>query len=215
MQYNKWLKTNASQYFKRRRFNFLDAMTNYQLTCSKEPLKVLEVGCASGKDFLSFATDCEQLELYGLDIKEYPIKQKNVKFIVGDAEKMDFPDNYFDITISIGVLEHIQPIEKLARMIQEINRVSKSFYMIMPSVTTPFEPHTHQFFWALRRNRKFHPWLLFFDDLTWLKFTGFEQAAAKQVRYIPGLITNLCIYKNEESIQKSKIEYKLWEKFKY
>lgn len=215
MQYNKWLKTGASQYFKRRRFSFLDEMTQNALTNSKQPLKVLDIGCASGKDFLSFAAEYDNIDLYGLDIKEYPMEMKNVHFIVGDAEKMDFPDKYFDITVSIGVLEHIQPIEKLARMIQEIDRVSKTFYMIMPSVSTPYEPHTHQFFWALKKSRKFHPWLLFFDDLTWLKFTGFEQAAVKRMRYIPGLITNICVYKNEDSIKISQVEHKLWEKIRY
>lgn len=214
MQYNKWLKTNASQYFKRRRFHFIDKMTGGALS-GNSTLKVVDVGCASGKDFLSFMSDQDSIELYGIDIKPYEIQQKNVKFIVADAEKMDFPDKYFDITVSIGVLEHIQPIEKLARMIKEIDRVSKSYYIIVPSVATPYEPHTHQFLWPLRRKRKFHPWLLFFDDLTWLKFEGFEQAAVKRFAYIPGLITNLCIYKNEESIQKSKIERKLWEKMRY
>lgn len=198
MTHKKWLKTSISRYFKERRFNQLDDLMDGALRSRHdEPIKILDVGCASGKDFISFLKNRSDIELYGLDIKAYDVDHDNINFIIGDAEHMDYPDNYFDITVSIGMLEHIQPIEKMTKVIQEIERVSKAHYIVVPSINTIYEPHTGQFFWALRKKRKPHPWLLYFDDRTWLKFQGFYDSKIKRFWYIPGLISNLCIYKKD------------------
>lgn len=215
MKHSRWLKTTISQTFKQRRFDTLDKMSNHQLTNPKGKIRVLDVGCAEGKDVLKFIGDNPNIELYGLDIKEYEMMNKKVNFIIGDASSMDFPDDYFDVVVSIGTLEHIQPIEKLSEAIREIDRVSKEFYILVPAITTPYEPHAHQFFWGLRRHRKHHPWLLFFDDLTWLKFGGFAKAYVRRFWYIPGFISNLIIYKNAESHKLSSRELNLWQNFKY
>ncbi len=215
MNYSKWLKTGISKKFKQRRFDKIDKMCNHQLTTPSKKIKVLDVGCAEGKDMLRFIKKNPNIELYGLDIKKYDMINKDVTFIIGDAEKMEYADGFFDLVISIGTLEHIQPIEKLSKVIKEINRISKEFYIIIPAITTFYEPHTHQFLWGLRRHRKHHPWLMFFDDLTWLKFEGFSTAFVKRFWYIPGLISNLIIYKNKEATIKAAKEYALWEKKKY
>lgn len=215
MNYSKWLKTNISQKFKQRRFDTIDQMCDNQLSNPTKKIKVLDVGCAEGKDMLSFVKKNPNIELYGLDIKQYDMINKDVNFLIGDASNMDFEDNYFDYVISIGTLEHVQPIEKLCDAIKEIDRVSKEFYIMVPAITTPYEPHAHQFFWGLRRHRKHHPWLMFFDDLTWLKFEGFSNAFVKRFWYIPGLISNLIIYKNTEASKKASVEYKLWQKKSY
>lgn len=215
MRYSNWLKTGLSKKLKARRFHELDAMCDYKLTKPTHKVRILDVGCAQGKDVLSFMKKNENIDLYGLDIKEYDMINKDVTFIIGDAAKMDYPDNYFDVTLSVGMLEHIQPMESMCQVIKEINRVSKEFYIMVPAITTPYEPHTHQFLWGLSRHRKHHPWLLFFDDLTWLKFEGFKSAYVKRFWYIPGLISNLIIYKNSTSKKQSSVSLDLFEKFKY
>lgn len=215
MKHNSWKKTNVARYFKQRRFNTLDAMTGHQLTNPTKPIRILDVGCAEGKDVLSFIPNHPNIECYGLDIKSYDMINKNVTFIQGDAAHMDYPDDYFDIVVSVGMLEHIQPIETMCEVIEEIHRVSKQFYIMVPAITTPYEPHTHQFLWPLRRHRKHHPWLLFFDDQTWLKFNGFREAYVKRFWYIPGMICNLIIYKDKTSKVKRKRKLKLWERYSY
>jgi len=215
MQHSKWLKTGISGYFKRRRFDTLDKMTGNMLTHPTRKIRILDVGCAEGKDILRFI-DHPDIEVYGLDIKDYDQHlNKHMTMIIGDASNMDFEDNFFDIVLSVGTLEHVQPIEKLSEAIKEINRVAKEFYLMMPSITTPYEPHAHQFFWGLRRKRKYHPWLMFFDDLTWLKFQGFTSAYVQQFWYIPGLIKNIIVYKNQRSQAINKVDLKLWQTFKY
>jgi ubiquinone/menaquinone biosynthesis C-methylase UbiE len=215
MKHSEWLKTGISKTFKQRRFDTIDKLCHYQLSHPTRKIKVLDVGCAEGKDILSFIPKNPNIELYGLDIKEYDMINKDVNFIIGDASNMDYPDDFFDIIVSVGTLEHVQPIEKLCDAIKEINRVSKEFYIMVPAITTPYEPHAHQFFWGLRRHRKHHPWLMFFDDLTWLKFEGFSHAFVTRFWYIPGFISNLIIYKNTEATKKATVEYKLWQKKKY
>jgi ubiquinone/menaquinone biosynthesis C-methylase UbiE len=52
----------------------------------------------------------------------YESKNKNLKFVQGNAESLDFPDSEFDFVFSISVLEHIKNPEKA---LQEMFRVLK------------------------------------------------------------------------------------------
>jgi ubiquinone/menaquinone biosynthesis C-methylase UbiE len=165
-------------------------------------LRILEIGCGEGKDVIQFLNDDMKYELYGMDIRENHIQQSNFTFCRHDAEKIPFEDDYFDLVLSVGVLEHIEPIEKLSKMIKEIDRVAKNYMMIVPSLNTPIEPHTMGFFWPLRlakgmveKNAKSVLKLNFFTDHTWSKFEGFHQAEIKRKWYIPPLILNTFIYK--------------------
>ncbi len=137
-------------------------------------------------------------ELWGLDIFDVGFRQEKFTFIQGDAENIDFPDKFFDVVISIGVLEHIVPIEKLAKVISEIERVSKAYCIVVPSISTIVEPHVWQVFWQLKsmRSPKLSG-LNYFSDEAWLSFKGFIDGGAKVRRayYLPPLISNLFIYK--------------------
>lgn len=217
MKHSKWLQSSISERFKRRRFEKLNQLCGGRLTNPKRPIRILDVGCAQGKDVLRFIPDHPNITLYGLDIKEYPMLNPKARLIIGDAANMPFEDDYFDIVVSVGMLEHIQPMENMCQVIQEIKRVSKEFYIMVPAITTPYEPHTHQFRWGLRRSRKHHPWLLFFDDQTWLKFTGFAQSEVMRYWYIPAFICNLIIYDNPTSHQRAveREQRKLWQRYRY
>ena len=104
-----------------------------------ENLKILEIGCGRGEDYIEHCKSLSNLELYGIDIFDYSIEQENFTFMKADAKKIDFPDMYFDFVLSFGVLEHIQPIEKLSIIIKEMGRVSKSSIHVVPAVSTKFE----------------------------------------------------------------------------
>jgi len=162
--------------------------------------KILEVGCANGKDFIQFCRSNDEVELVGLDIQDYGLEQSNFEMIVGDAEKIDYPDNYFDLAVSFGVLEHIQPIEKLCAVISEIDRVSKSYVVIVPSISTLIEPHAASVLWQLRarERKKQYRRLNYFSDEAWLQFQGFSQAKAKRFYHLPPFVSNLMIYKTSE-----------------
>lgn len=160
--------------------------------------KVLDVGCANGKDFLQFLLPLEDVYLFGLDVRFQDYQAEQCRFIKADASAIPFDDKYFDLVVSIGMLEHIGPIEKLSQVIAEIDRVAKSFAVVVPSVSTMLEPHTVEPFWQLRDKGKKRPYsgLFYFSDETWLQFKGFASAKIRRFYYLPPLISDVVIYRS-------------------
>ena len=194
----RWHKTKLSGYFKHKRFKRLLSFYLGNNRALNTPLKVLDIGCGTGRDFLNFVLNNQAYELHGVDIAEHGILGNNFTFTQCDAESLPFPDMHFDLTVSFGVLEHIEPIEKLCRVIAEINRVSKAYYIIVPSIATPVEPHLGIPFWQLKDHNKKQKAqrINYFSDEAWLKFNGFSQALVKRQYYIPLLKQDLLIYKH-------------------
>lgn len=87
-------------------------------------LKILDVGCGTGalmKELRPYG------EVYGLDFSERAIEfckeRGETNLTLGSLDKLPFPDNYFDIVLSLDVLEHI---EDDVRAISEIKRVLRT-----------------------------------------------------------------------------------------
>jgi ubiquinone/menaquinone biosynthesis C-methylase UbiE len=184
---------------KRRRLLYVNAILEGRLFDKSwlNGKKILDIGCSSGADFLQFFKDIEGVNLTGIDIAPQNIQQSNVTFLQMDAEATPFQNKSFDLTVSIGVLEHIEPIEKLSKVIAEIDRVSKEYVIIVPNILTFLEPHAVEFFWQLRsmNKKKKYNALNYFSDEAWLQFGGFSGAAITRFSYIPGLIKNTIIVK--------------------
>jgi SAM-dependent methyltransferase len=90
-------------------------------------LRVLEVGCGLGTDGAQFAQ--AGADYTGIDLTDAAIDLARRRFElfnlpgtfrVGDAERLDFPDDSFDLVYSHGVLHHTPDI---AAAIREIHRV--------------------------------------------------------------------------------------------
>jgi len=81
--------------------------------------KLLDVGCGNGSYL-----DLFKCEVTGVDPSEKLIKQYKGKhkLVVGRAEKLDFPDNSFDIIISITAIHNFRDIEKGLREIRRVGR---------------------------------------------------------------------------------------------
>lgn len=181
-----------------RRLRHMDHLIGDVLFNKGIKYRILEVGCGDGRDFVTWFADREDLDIHGLDLTDFEIDQSNFKLVIADAERIEYPDKYFDLVISIGVLEHIQPIEKLSKVIKEIDRVSKSYIVGIPSIDTFIEPHTMKIRWQLRdHNKKDHSQCLnYYSDEAWLQFEGFIGANTNRFDFIPGLIGNLFVYRN-------------------
>jgi SAM-dependent methyltransferase len=90
-------------------------------------LQVLEVGCGLGTDGAQFAN--AGADYTGIDLTEAAVDLARRRFElfnlggtfrVADAERLDFPDNSFDLVYSHGVLHHTPDT---AAAIREIHRV--------------------------------------------------------------------------------------------
>lgn len=196
--YQAW-KNNGATFWKKRRFKKILRLIPLP---EDRPVRVLEVGCANGKDFIQFLRNDPRFEVWGVDIQDCTPAAEEFRFILADAAALPFPDQSFDLVVSIGLLEHIEPMEKLCRVIQEFERVGRHQVSIVPSVSTLIEPHCCGLFFPLRLHRRMcaaqtgvplH--LNFFTEHTWTKFEGFYDCKVKRFFYLPPLVRNTAIYK--------------------
>ena len=91
--------------------------------------RVLEIGCGTGTDLLQFARGGARVTGVDLTPRSIEIAQRRFEvygqsgeFGLGDAEKLNFPDESFDVVYSFGVIHHTPDTEAAAR---EIHRVLK------------------------------------------------------------------------------------------
>ncbi|MCL5035988.1 MAG: class I SAM-dependent methyltransferase [Chloroflexi bacterium] len=91
--------------------------------------KLLEIGCGIGVDLMEFARGSAIVT--GVDLTQEPLEitRKGFEahglrgeFFLADAEKLDFPDESFDVVYSFGVIHHTPNTENA---IKEIHRVLK------------------------------------------------------------------------------------------
>ena len=101
-----------------------------KLIAPKKPKKILDVATGTG-DLAIALGETLATEIVGIDISEEMLEigkkkvdkspwYKNIKMKIGDAEKISYPDNYFDaVTVSFGV----RNFENLDKGLMEIFRV--------------------------------------------------------------------------------------------
>jgi len=87
--------------------------------------KVIDIGCAKGflvKDLVDLGIDA-----YGLDISEYAltncVPEISDRLIIGNALKLPFENNFFDLAISINTLHNLKKSDVIIA-IKELQRVS-------------------------------------------------------------------------------------------
>ena len=89
---------------------------------------VLDVGCAKGFMLNDFVELIPGITVKGVDVSEYAIEHAmdNVKPYLqrACATKLPFPDNSFDVTISINTVHNLE-YEECAQALQEVERVSR------------------------------------------------------------------------------------------
>ena len=114
---------------------------NYVLRTFRPPIAVLEAGCGLGR--WAIALSQKQYQVTGIEIEREAvdiIKQhyssENLNIVQGDILDMPFPDHYFDLVLSLGVLEHFEDIGVQGKAITEHLRVLKNEGVFL--VTVPY-----------------------------------------------------------------------------
>ena len=130
---------------------------------------ILDVGCAKGFMLYDFSKLIPGITLKGVDISEYAINNAmpEVKKLlqVANAKKLPFPDNYFDVVISINTIHNLEPAEcKIA--LQEISRVSKKNSFVTVDAHRTEEEKKRMVAWNLtgRTIMSVQDWKLFFKE---------------------------------------------------
>jgi SAM-dependent methyltransferase len=101
-----------------------DIVHHYKL---KSGSKVLDIGCAKGflvKDLLKV---CPGLEVYGIDISKYAVlnceKEVIGRLHIGDAASLPFPDNSFDLALSINTIHNLDR-QGCIKALNEMSRIA-------------------------------------------------------------------------------------------
>jgi len=93
--------------------------------------RVLDVGCGKGYLLYDFTLVVPGVEVYGLDISKYAIRNAKEeirdRLQVGNANALPYPDRSFDLVVSITTLHnlHCYDLEKALREIERVGRKHK------------------------------------------------------------------------------------------
>jgi ubiquinone/menaquinone biosynthesis C-methylase UbiE len=107
--------------------------------------RILDIGCGIG----SFEEMLPELNIIGLDsskeMLEEARRRSDKKFVLGDAENLDFPDQSFDAVFMVTTLEFLENYEKA---IEEAARVlvprGKLVVMILNPESQYFKEHVRK-----------------------------------------------------------------------
>jgi ubiquinone/menaquinone biosynthesis C-methylase UbiE len=116
--------------------NFIDALP---LESKGKNAKVLDLGCGNGYTLNIVARSHPQIDVFGLDLVDELISiskiimLENCKVIQGDARKLCFQDNYFDVIYTQRCLINILDLEEQKLALREIHRTLKAdgYYLMI------------------------------------------------------------------------------------
>jgi SAM-dependent methyltransferase len=108
--------------------------------------RVLEVGCGPLAPILQF-TGCDR---HGVDpltgqyvTAGWPLYALDVTVVTAGAERMPYPDGWFDSVISVNALDHVDDFQAMAREVQRVLRPGGRLMFDVeyhePTVTEPVE----------------------------------------------------------------------------
>ena len=130
---------------------------------------ILDVGCAKGFMLYDLSQLIPGIKIRGIDVSEYAINNSMPevgKFIqVANAKKIPFPDNSFDVVISINTIHNLERAE-CGQALREISRVSKKYSFITVDAYRNDEEKKNMHAWNLTAKTimSVDDWKLFFKE---------------------------------------------------
>ena len=111
--------------------------------------RILEVGCNEGNQLCALREMGFQ-NLYGIEIQDYALRKArarvdNAQLALATAFEIPYPDGFFDLVFTSGVLIHIAPVD-LPRALREIDRCAGGFiwgleYFSPQEMEVPYRGH--------------------------------------------------------------------------
>jgi len=107
-------------------FNFRSErkVLKHEIQKQNDSIKILDLGCGTG-EFSELLKNCNYT---GIDINQryinYAKNKYDRNFLLMNATKLDFPNNFFDYIVVLGVLHHLDEDNSL-KVLNEMIRVLK------------------------------------------------------------------------------------------
>jgi len=93
--------------------------------------KILDIGCCTGAALKMFA-EHEDLDLYGVDIRDENIDGITFKTCNIENEALPFPDNTFDFIYNKSVLEHVMNTDQFLKESRRVLKPGGMFIGLTP-----------------------------------------------------------------------------------
>ncbi len=142
----------------------------YQLA---EDARVLDVGCAKGFMMHDFKQLMPKMTIAGIDISQYAydhtIEDMKPFIQVGNAKKLPFPDNSFDLVICINTVHNL-PLEECKQALREIQRVTRKDAFVTMDAWRNDEEKARLLKWNLTALTYMHvqDWVKLFAEIGYL-----------------------------------------------
>lgn len=94
-----------------------ELLARLQQRLALQPLRILDIGCGTGRLLEQVSTLWPSTELYGLDLAEGMLQQANERLggravlTHADAERLPFADGYFDLVVSSSTFQWLEQLE--------------------------------------------------------------------------------------------------------
>lgn len=135
----------------------------------KDDAAILDVGCAKGFMLHDFHQLMPKAKLAGIDVSHYALRHalEDVRALlqIGNAKELAFPDQYFDLVISINTIHNLEK-EECFKAVKEIERVGKQGKFISVDAYRNEEEKERMFRWNLTAKTimSVDEWKLFFAE---------------------------------------------------
>lgn len=108
--------------------------------------RILDIGCGNAKYFLKLENKFK--EFFGVELSNVHFKAaKKIfpkgKYIVADANKLPFPENYFDTIISFGAFEHNNDIDAIFKECYRTLNKNGTLLFSVPNYVSTLFPYTY------------------------------------------------------------------------
>jgi protein-L-isoaspartate(D-aspartate) O-methyltransferase len=114
--------------------------------------RILDIGCGKGFLLFDFLKLLPEAEIHGLDISDYALANSKEeirdRLVLGNATQLPWPDDYFDLVISITTLHNLHNYD-LDKALREMERVGKGNKYLCVEAYRTEEEKTNLLYWQV------------------------------------------------------------------
>lgn len=200
--------SSSQAYLERLKKHDKETFASYIELCKKlvpAGSSILDCGCGVGLSPYLLAkaglkvTAMDISPLFIFEAKKRYANQPELRFFVGDAIKMSFPDQSFDAVCSFDLLEHVTDVKGVLKEMCRIIRRGGTLVIFMPNHLDPIQHLIACVLW--RAKRKYKPWEA---KSRWGAFYQFIRTAFLAIEKATGVNKKIyhtrCVLSDDENV---------------